>query len=163
MGRVGPTQWQDWYRGCVKAVALERKLVECGQQVVIVIVNAVHTTGYQRESDYAAEALRGLGARNILVELKSHETIGELEAVCEIAKQEKAELIIISTFAHYLRVAWLLRGIPAEHYIAFGLPRWREMVTDAILTVLFPLLDLLGGRKRFLEMVNRRRLNGKKH
>lgn len=161
MGRIGPTRWQDWYRGCIKSAAIERKLIESGNEVMVAIVNAVHTKGYTPEYEYSMKALKELGTQNIHIELKSYETISELDAICEIAKREGAELVVVSTFAHYLRVAWLLRRIPSEHHIAFGLPRWSEMITDVVLTVLFPIIDFLGGRKRFLKTVNRRRLDGK--
>lgn len=161
MGRIGPKEWQDWYRGCAKAVKLERKLSSLGHNVKIAVVSAVHIAGHVAEVYYIMSALNELGARNVHKRLSSYETIGEMESVRGIAQQENAKLIVISTFGHYLRVAWLIRNMNAEHYIAFGLPRWRELITDAILTFLFPIIDSAGQRKWFLNKVVRRRISGK--
>jgi hypothetical protein len=160
-GRIGPKKFQDWYRGCVKAVKIEKKLLANGDSVKIAVVSAVHIKDKPAEADFIFSALEELGAKNIHIDLKSYETIGELEAVQEIAIKENAELIIISTFGHYLRVRWLARKISAKHFVAFGIPRPKELITDIILTFLFPIIDLLGKRDWFRKKVESRRENGK--
>ena len=161
MGRFGPERMQDWYRGLAKAVKIERKLLSAHHMPWIVVVDAIHVKGHVADSEMIVPALRKLGAKGIYIGLESHETIGELEAAYKIVQRTGAEFIVISTFAHYLRVAWLLRGIKAKHYIAFGLPRWFEMVTDVILTLLFPVIDLCGGREWFRKKVDVRRKSGR--
>jgi hypothetical protein len=161
MGRFGPEKWQDWYRTCVKAVDIQRARSREGETVFIAVVSAARVAGHKAEVDYLVPALQQLRAQNIVIEPSSYETVGELEAARAIARREDAQLIVVSTFGHYPRLAWLLRGIPAGHHIAFGLPRWRELVTDTILSLLFPFIDLAGKREWFVAKVTRRRQAGK--
>lgn len=163
-GRFGPASLQDWYRGCALASKIQKALADKGNTAKIVVVTATHVTGRQSERDMMLQALRSLGMqdRDLILEGQAYETIGELENVFEIARREKSRVVVVSTFGHYLRVAWLLRPIKdgdlvASHKIAFGLPRWRELVTDLILTIIFPIIDLLGGRAWFKDKVVVRR------
>jgi hypothetical protein len=102
----------------------------------------------------------GVNDKDIIVIEKTHETVEQIEIVTEYAKENNAKLIIISTFLHYLRVRWLCRGFVVEHHGAFGIPRPREAVTDIILTLIFPVIDLIGKKKWFSEKVGMRRVKG---
>ena len=156
-------RWQDWYRGCVKAARLQQRLMKSGDTCSIVVTTDVHLNGCWHDAQYYARALRKSGAVKYQFTWNGYETIGELEAAKGFAASQGAQLIVVTTFAHYLRVAYLMRkaGIRAKHYCAFGLPRWKEMVTDVILTFAFPLIDLCGKREWFVRLVVARRKTGK--
>lgn len=158
-GRMGPVEVQDWYRGLVRAKEL---LHELKPAKILVLAN-VHITGEKGETDLYLDALHTLCVpdEDILVVREGQETIEQIEIALALAKREGARLLIISTFLHYLRVRWLCRGEPVEHYIAWGMPRPREILTDTLLTALFPLIDIMGGREWFLEKVKARRLSGR--
>ena len=160
-GRFGPVKMQDWYRTCVRAVSLERQLITDGNEAEIIVLADVHYKGYRHETEYYTEALMALGAKNVRTIKQCYETIGQIEFVIQLATKEQSKLIVISTFAHYLRAARLLKGRAVYHHIAFGLPRISELATDAILTFLFPVLDLMGGREWFKNKVIARRKTGK--
>ena len=160
-GRVGQEELQDWYRGCARAVQIQRGLSSAGHDAEIVVLSDVHIKGYRHEAEYYQDALKKLGAKNVRTIQQGQETVGQIEIILEIAKKEDAKLVVVSTFGHYLRLAWLLRGTDAQHETVFGLPRFRELITDGILTVLFPLIDLTVGREWFQNKVVHRRESGK--
>lgn len=153
IGRFGPRKLQDCYRTCVKAVELKRRLVSEGHRVQIVIVSTMHIPGRMSEPEYYTSTLLELGETSPRLALQSYETIGELAGVLNLAENEQSNLIVVCTFGHYLRVLWLLRGESVELHTAFGLPRWRELLTDTLLAFVFPIIDLLGGRKWFQNKV----------
>lgn len=158
-GRVGPIEVQDWYRGLVKATLLLEKY----RPAKILVLTAFHAVGEEPEMAIYLSALKRLGVdkNDIIVIEKARETIEQIEISTNYVKENNAELVIVSTFLHYLRVRWLCRGLNIEHHIAFGVPRPYEAVTDIILTVIFPIIDLLEKKKWFSEMVGKRRAKGK--
>jgi hypothetical protein len=158
-GRVGPVERQDWFRGLVKATRLLRTL----SPSKILVLSDVHVANEEHEADIYLAALRRLGVdeSRLMVVRDARETSGQVEAAKAIARREDMELVVVTTALHYLRVRWLFRGFEATHHVVFGIPRPREAVTDLVLTFLFPLLDLAGGRAKFVEKVTERRLGGK--
>jgi hypothetical protein len=56
---------------------------------------------------------------------------------------------------------WFMGFKPKAHLWAFGIPRPRDVLTDAILTVASPFIDLLGLRETFLEWLRNSRAQGK--
>jgi len=167
-GRFGPASLQDWYRGCALASKIQKILDKKGNTAKIAVVTATHITGHRSERDMMLWALRSTGVQeqHLILDGEAYETVGELEKVFGVARREKSRVVVVSTFGHYMRVAWLLwstknRGLVASHKIAFGLPRWRELVTDLILSAVFPIIDLLGGREWFKDKVVARRKSGR--
>ncbi|MBI2474669.1 MAG: YdcF family protein [Candidatus Taylorbacteria bacterium] len=145
------------------SVDLEKKILEHGGSPDILVLSAVHIKGSRAEADYYVEALKKLGAQNVSIERRGFDTIGQLQIAKAIAAEKKADLIIISTATHYLRVRWLCitEAVKAKHYITSGIPRPREAITDIILTFLFPIIDILGLRKKYLALISTRRKSGK--
>lgn len=167
-GRILPEEWQDWYRGIKKAVSIARQS-EKGSVEVLVLSDAKYY-GQPHEADLYYRALTKLGATiyvNIRIIREGYETIEQVNRSFELAAEEGKELIFVSTFFHYPRVQWLIwrckTTVPVKvrHCVAVGIPRPREAITDIILTLLFPLIDIFGGRRFFLKAVNKRRLKGK--
>ncbi|MGD0328127.1 MAG: ElyC/SanA/YdcF family protein [Minisyncoccia bacterium] len=160
-GRFGPTEKQDWYTGLVKAESLSRK---DWPAATILLVSAFQANGEKTEMEFYRLALEiNINKENIVEVKKGQETIEQLQVANEYAKKKNAELIIISSILHYPRVWWICRrdGIKAKHHCTGGIPRPREVLTDITLIFLFPLIDLLGGRKWFQKKVQMRRASGK--
>lgn len=165
-GRIGPDKWQDWYRGIKKVVSIAKHKVVSD---LLILSNAQYTNQLH-EADLYIGVLAKLGATtdvNIRVIRECYETTEQVNRSFELAVGEKKELVFVSTFSHYPRVQWLIwrykNAVPVKvrHCIVFGVPRPREMITDIALAVLFPLIDIFGGRQWFLEAVNKRRIKGK--
>ena len=157
-GRLGPVELQDWYQGVKKAVSLLKQIPDSK----ILIVSDVHIDGEEHEADIYVRALRGLGVggEDMVVVKDCYETIGQVDMIKKIAKEQSYKLIFISTFLHFPRVWLLARGMNVKHYLALGLPRPREAITDIILSFLFPIIDVLGGRVWFQKKVLHRRKEG---
>jgi hypothetical protein len=156
-GRYGPLRFQDWYRGCAEAVRL------AGPGDTILVVSDL-TIGGESEARIYVSTLKALDTTktiNIEVVPLGFETVGQLEVASDIAVERQKKLLVISTFLHAPRVWWLTRKEKnIEHRIVFGIPRPREAVTDLVLDILFPLIDSLGFRERFLKRVRERRQSG---
>lgn len=150
-GRIGPVKMQDWYRGLAKAVLLQRKFV--GSKILI--LSNVHIRGEEHEADIYTRALYDFGVKeeNLLVIKDCYETIGQIDVIKQVAKEANYKLIFVSTWLHFGRVWWLTRGMKIKHYIAFGIPRPRESLTDIILTFMFPIIDILGKKEWFRKKV----------
>jgi len=161
-GRIGPVRLQDWYRGLKRAVSITKRIPS-----EILVLSNVKVTNQPHEADLYSEALVQMGVVSFRVIRECYETIEQINYSIDLAIQERRNLIFVSTFLHYPRVQWLILTHPdiklvkVKHYGALGVPRPREAFTDIVLTILFPLIDLLGGRRWFLRAVNRRRSSGK--
>lgn len=158
-GRVGAVEKQDWYRGLVKARELSQRLPNSR----ILIVSATRILGEKSDVWMYLAGLQSLnvaGDQKVVLDL-GHETVGQIEAAVAYASQVGGKLVVVSTFLHYPRVRWICRGITAEHHIVFGIPRPREVLTDLALMVLFPVIDILGGRDWFVRKVRARRERGR--
>lgn len=158
-GRLGPVQLQDWYQGVKKAVTLFRRTPNS----TVLVISNVHIQEEEHEADIYKKTLSkfNIHDENLLVVKDCYETIGQIDMIKKIAKEQSYKLIFISTFLHFPRVWWLARGMNVKHCVAFGLPRPREAITDIILSFLFPIIDVLGGRVWFQEKVVGRREEGK--
>lgn len=159
-GRIGKKEWQDWYRG----LALAKKILRPGVDKILV-VSDVKIKGEKHEADIYVSALQELNVdtADIVVIKSAQETIGQIDVAKEIGQKENLSLVFISTWTHYLRVRWItfFDKIRAKHFTTFGIPRPREAFTDLISTFLFPLIDILGLRKKFKERVSLRRKQGR--
>jgi hypothetical protein len=156
---VGPREWQDWYRGLVKSA----KLLERYGGKILVLSN-VQVHGERHEADLYEEALKEilgpLFENNVIVIKEAQETIEQLEKAKRYSEESDMDLVVVSTFLHYLRVRWLSMGDHLKHHFAFGIPRPKEALTDIILTFLFPVIDGMGWREKFLDKVVKRRESG---
>ncbi len=158
-GRIGPREWQDWSREC----RLAANLIATIPNAEILIVSGMAAERHPRDADlYQQELLaQQVPEARLRIIREGVETIEQLEHVERLAREEGARVILISTFLHFPRVRWLCRGMEYAHRIAWGLPRPREALTDMILAVAFPLLDLLGLRTWFQRKTKDHRKAGK--
>ncbi len=171
-GRFGPKEKQDWYRSLAKAVTIARK-----RKSGILIISAMKIIGEEGEADTYRAALLEMGLEEtadfsvmlgdcsdgkFIIIRECCETIGQMEEIALLARNFGFMPVFVSTLLHYLRVRWLAWGIRSEHYCSFkGRPRPREAITDLILTMAFPILDLLGLREWFQGCITKHRAGGK--
>ncbi len=158
-GRYGPHHHQDWVRAC----GIAAKEVAQNPEAEILVVDGFQAQRQASDLElYCKELVRlKVDPERIRTINQGNETVAQLEIVEEQATKEKARVLLISTFLHYLRVRWLCRGLGYEHRVAWGIPRPREAVTDIILMFIFPILDLLDLRPWFQRQVTGRREDGK--
>lgn len=160
VGRIGPEEKQDWFKGLVKAKNLFQKFPN---SKIIIISNVFFLDG-NNEADIYKNTLKRLGVKeeDIIVIRENFETLGQVETAKKITLEKKEELIVVSTWLHYLRVRYLfLKEKKVKHHVVFGIPRPREVFTDIVLTFLLPLIDLMGLRKSLKKRIEKRRRNGK--
>lgn len=163
-GRRGVLLKQDWFRQCELAVDM------WNDDDSIVVASALQIKGADPEREYYSEALaykfRGRKIKKCYdvatIINEGVETVGQIEAMYKFAKTQEGEFVMIVTFSHYPRVAWICRrhGINCQLKVAWGIPRTRELFTDAILTIAYPILDLLELEPWFIRKVTERRLRG---
>ncbi len=159
VGRIGPLRWQDWYRACEAAVLIQRWAGSA--QCALLVVSGFEEPGFF-ERDFQREALGKLGGQNTIVIPEGFETIGQIEAALNRVRENNAQLVVVSSLSHFPRVWWLTRNEKnVSHRVIFGIPRPQELMTDLILDVVFPIVDVLGWRQWFLEKTAVRRENGK--
>ncbi len=159
--RIGPGWWADWRRGCLKAVSLQREYLARGERAEVLILCDAQYKGGRPEAEYYQEALTQAGAQNIRTIIEGRETVRQVDIARALARAEDKYLVVVSTWLHYPRVAWLLRGSGARHVGAFGIPHWRYACMDIVLNIAFPLIDLFpGGRARFLSYTESKRIRG---
>lgn len=175
--RLGPRRWHDWIVQCRKAAQLQRTLPDA----VIYIPSAVHTSGYIPELAFYRAALEDVGLAETvektadggyvfldlpgriraILEAEGLETMGQCLLAFALAERERAELIVLSTFPHILRVLYLCRGRNVQYKIAWGTPNPIEAITDILLAVVFPFFDFLGQGEQLRQWVIQRREKGK--
>lgn len=156
-GRIGPREWQDWYRSLV----LTKKLMPRYQPCSVAILSNFQVAGEMHEVYFYLEALEELSIPDVVVIREAYETMGQLEYAFEMARRERVNLVVISTWLHFPRVWWLCRGMGVKHHVAWGIPRPSLAAADIFLTFALPALDLLGLRKWFKKRLERRRTSGK--
>lgn len=159
-GRIGPERMQDWFGQCVLAI----KLAEALDEETEIITSSEFQTdeGVSDETQYE-KIIKYRFNENLGILSQGRESVGHITAMSEYAKKQQAKFILVVTWVHYPRMLWVAfrEHVDVDLRIAFGIPRPKEMVTDVILTFLYPVLDLMGLKQKFLERVGARRVTGK--
>lgn len=160
-GRIGKKHQQDWFRGIEKAVILHYIIPESE----ILVLSDVHVSEQVHEAEIYTETLTNMGVKSFRVIRECYETISQVNKAIDIANCEDKNLIFVSTWLHYPRVEWLIKNkkklVSIKHFSVIGIPRPKEAVTDIILTILFPLIDMCDYHKWWLDKINERRKQGK--
>lgn len=157
-GRIGQAKMQDWYRGLVQAATL-RAMVP---HTKILVLSAFCAQDSASELELYRDALRELGVpdSDLVCIHEAYETTEQIERAMRYAIENGMRLVFIATWTHYLRVLWLVRGSTVSCRIAWGIPRPREAFTDAVLSIAFPIIGMLGMRNWFLQKTRERRKRG---
>lgn len=156
-GRIGSEELQDWYRGLMLASTLTKSSPDS----TIFVVSNVHIKHAPHEADLYQETLLKLGVNReqITVLKRAKETIGQIQITKEIYGTGTDVTYIVAP-SHYMRTLWLTRDTKSKVVIGWGLPRPKELVTDIVLSFIFPLIDFCGKREWFQKLVIQRREKG---
>jgi hypothetical protein len=146
---------------CRKAVELQKTIDARGDTSEILIVSDARYEGWRPEPEIYKEALEKLGAKRIRIDPDCYDTISQLLKALQIAKQEHKHLIVLATWMHYLRAEWILLGEDAELRVSYGIPLLWYAGMDVLLTMLVPLIDMIGLRSRYLAYAKKKRDAGK--
>lgn len=158
-GRIGKVESQDWYIQCKQAALLHGKI----SNSQIVITSALQVKDALPEEKYYTDVLNHLGPNYISLG-KGVETIEQLRIFKEYIEKNNSVLILLVTWTHFLRVKWLVYRVNlpiCKYIISWGIPRPKELITDIILTFVYPIIDLIGKGEWFRRRVVDRREGGK--
>jgi hypothetical protein len=164
--RIGSEKWQDYYRQIQKTANIARGLKNKGAEAMIVLLSNFQPKGKPSEIQIYQSVFEKLAPElNIVAYRETNSTLEQVERSFELKKEMGAELIFISTWMHYLRVRYMARGKPAQHYAVFGMPQPAFAIIDPICIVfgiiLEPIADFFGIGKFFREFIIREREKGK--
>jgi len=159
-GRYGQRENQDWYRGIVLA---KKILNNDPNSSKILVISNFFCCGESEVENYMEVLVKiGVSEEKIEIIRDGYETVGQLEIAQRKAKEEHSELFVITSFLHSLRVRWICRhsDIKIKHIIVFGIPRPMDILSDVIILFLYPIIEICGLKKWFLDMLLRRRNDG---
>jgi hypothetical protein len=165
-GRIGPWQLQDGYRIVKKAVELANDKKSDG---TLLLTATKPKDSIKSELDYMFEvtAIEDLKSGHLYVTSKCFDTPSQIDYAIKLADLSGyGKLLILCSPLHYLRVKWIVARIPIDSdlkiscKVVFGIPRPKEVVTDIILTFIYPIIDTLGLDTWFRSWTEKRRLDG---
>ena len=159
MPRPGPEDRYDWRVQCRLAAALQRSEPD----VMVYVPSAFHQEGASSEIEFYGERLRAEGIPEVALRLEQRglETVEQCELATALAVAHGARLVVISCYAHFPRVRYLMNGYTVEHVVAWGTPSAWLQLTHVVLQWGFPVIDKLGLRQAWKDRVARRRKEGK--
>jgi hypothetical protein len=161
--RKGPERWADWFRQCVVTKRLQDRYTNGGIPEVLILTPVTYE-GAENEGDVYVRTLTELGVKNINLVREGRETINQLQIAAKRAKDSGRRLIVVCTWLHYPRVAWLIMFTGAAWCVpVFGIPNLKYSIVDVL--VMFPLTIVLsfipGGLEWFSLWTWKRRQAGK--
>ena len=155
----GPLGLQDWYRALKFAVDLVKS--EEGSTILFV-TNLSPNPGETELENYVTFAKQmGLRDSQIQAVFEGEETISQLDAAKRVAKTLPGRMVLVSTWTHYPRIAWMTRKEGCERYGVFGIPMIKPMIVDFIFTVAWPILEVLHLDNWLHKKIRERRVQGK--
>ncbi len=172
-GRLGYLEDQDWY--CALRYAI--RLYTTAKYDNNLVVRLLTASGFQ----HADSSLPEIEQYRIVLEKYAFtegedyillregiDTFTQLDAIFKYAKENHVkEIHLVSTRLHYLRIRWICwrdgrKNVMHHTPKGFGgIPRLSEIKNDIILTILMPIIDILGKRAKFQAYVASRRAKGK--
>lgn len=149
----------DWRQQCRLAAVLQRERSDA----VIYVPSAFRQSGAPSELEFYGERLRAEGVPETAMRLEARglETVEQCELAIDLAQREHARLTAVTCRVQLARVKYLLRHHDVEHIVAHGTPNAWLRVSNAILAIVFPIIDQLGLRASWKRWTARRRLEGK--
>jgi len=162
--RVGKVIYQDWYRALVKSVNLIRQYERERHEVSALVVGEFENKdiGYEDSSFYKAQLKRlEINESKIIVLKRGVETIGQLDVIQGWAELKETMVVIVCSPFHWPRIWFETRknGWIAREW-AWGIPRPYEMVTDLVLSIIYPIAVWTGNKERLLSVFTKRRYKG---
>lgn len=160
--RIGPVEWQDWFRQTQRTVRIARELEEKGGEAVIAILSDFQPKGKPSEIEIYTRAFHSLAPNlKVLSYRETNDTLGQVERSFELQKELGAKLVFVSAWMQYPRVRYLAHGRQALHFGAFGIPQPAFALIDPICIVLQPVVQALGLGAFFQKLIVRRREKGR--
>lgn len=156
-------RWQDYWRNIAKSA----KLFKAGKVNTVVLLTAIRPAGDRSELEYMQDAARSenLPAEHVVAISECVCTYTQVVYLLQQAKVVNANLHFISSNFHYPRVRWIAwrlrkklgaQDVQVSHSWTIGIPRPAELVSDIILMILYPIIDLLGGAEWFVRKTEKR-------
>ncbi|MCC2631015.1 MAG: hypothetical protein K0S38_824 [Candidatus Paceibacter sp.] len=160
-GRIGPEKAQDWYKMCVYVA----KEYHQNPGTLVLLITGFSTADEGKEMDWYMNTLimMGVSSNDMRLSPVGVETIKQLETALPFSRIHYPNFTIVCTMFHFPRVRYLCwrMGLDAKFKVTYGWPRPAEAISDMILSVAFPFIDMLGLREKFLTFVKNRRAKGK--
>ena len=150
-GRWGKKENQDWYVGLVKT----KNYLNEREGDRIALISNVYGENQEYEIDIYKRNIMDLGVSEecLICAKECFETSGQINRAIELSKELDLNLVLISSAFHYPRVMWLVGDENVEHLIFFGIPRPLELITDMILSFVYPVIDVFGLNEVFTRLV----------
>lgn len=131
------------------------------EDAVIYVPSAFQMAGSRSELEFYGEQLQAEGATALRLEACGLDTVEQCERAEVLAREEQAQLVVVTCHVQLSRVRYLLPGPGVTHCIAFGTPSPQLRFSNRILALAFTVLDKLGLRGWWKSFVARRRLQGR--
>ena len=160
--RIGPEEWQDWYRQVEKTILIAKRLKNDGDEAVIAIIANFQPKGQPSEIEIYKGAFDKLAPDlHVNYYKETRCTAEQVERSFELQKEIGGEIIFISAWMQYPRVIYLAHGRKARHFGAFGIPSPAFAILDPLCIIIEPLADMLRIGNFSREMIVNRRKKGK--
>jgi len=160
--RIGPKQYQDWYRLIEQTIQISRELQNKESDVTIAILSNFHPKGKPSEIDIYKEVFTKLAPElDVRYYKETYNTSEQVERSFELQKEFDAELVFISAWMHYPRVLYHVAGRKSLHYAVFGIPHPVFTFLHPLALVVDPIVDTLGLTSRFDKIADHEREQGK--
>lgn len=163
-GRIGPEKLQDSYRIIKTAVGL----VKNNTVDKLLIFSAFKTNRVRKiELDCMIDTCKTekLPEDKMIVQPIGYDTISVIQYAIDMCKKDTADLLIVSSQFHHLRIRWITsridkKGVTVKHKMIWGITRPQETLTDILLIFLYPVIDLFGYSFWFTNHIKIRRDKG---
>ena len=160
-GRIGPEAWQDWYVCCRRAVNNQKK----SDGEILVVCDVWQPGWIEPEAAVQERAVKQLDGHYVLIK-EGHDTLSQMLVAIAWARENNCDLQVIASPSHYLRVAvhlqiWRWRGetkgVEIDQIVGWGLPRPLEALTDLLLNLITPTIDVIGQRSWWISRLRQQR------
>lgn len=160
--RIGPKEWQDWHRQVEITIRIARGMERNGSKFSIAMISGFKLKGKLSEIEIYRGAFSSLAPETkINAYNEANDTISQVKKALELGKKCNADVVFVSTWMQYPRVAYLSRGKRAMHYCVFGIPQPFYFFIDIMCIFLQPISDFLGITGIFQNIILRRREKGR--
>lgn len=164
-GRIGPEKYQDCYRIVKISIdILNKNKVD----KILLLTDFKSKNSNKSELEYISEICEKYNVNNdkLHIEKYGYDTLSQIKFTLSLCKENKNDLLIVSSLLHYPRVRWIAYRVNkkykvnTKHKIALGIPRVRDAICDIILIITYPVIDLFGYSDKFTDHMKIRRNKG---
>jgi vancomycin permeability regulator SanA len=164
-GRIGPEVYQDCYRIVKISIDLLNKNKI---DKILLLSDFKSKQSTKSELEYITEICQkhNVNHNNLHIEKYGYDTLSQIKFTLSLCKENKNDLLIVSSLLHYPRVRWIAYRVNkkykvnTKHKVALGIPRVRDAICDILLIFIYPIIDLLGYSLWFTKHMKIRRDKG---